>query len=310
MRHLAGAGLQPTHSALAQLAGIVGLQANTLGFADTIFDAGALAHYATALHRGSPARSPWIGRPSKASWQSWKTIWEHGSSTPARLHVFVAATAKATSVRESGIARLRPVKRTYHHKDLRNALIDETLRALSEGGLGTLTLRELARRLGVTHAAPYAHFADKRALLEAVAEIGFNRLTVELQSARERASEPGAALVELARAYMRFATEQPELYRLMFAAPELGAQHCEPLRHAGERAFDVLAGVIARFDAAWDEERIHDAAFSAWALVHGTAMLVIDARAETKSDRTPDEIARIASELLVRGLGRGERPHS
>jgi AcrR family transcriptional regulator len=205
-------------------------------------------------------------------------------------------------------ARSRPLKHSYHHKDLRNALIQETLRVLAEGRLATLTLRELARRLGVTHAAPYAHFADKRALLESVAEIGFDRLTSALQAARDRGGDPPAMMEELASAYVRFATEEPDLYRLMFATRELGAADCEALQCAGERAFDVLAACISQFSADWDEERVHDAAFSAWALVHGTAMLVIDARAEKKSDRTPDEIVRIAADLLVRGLVRGEQP--
>ena len=76
------------------------------------------------------------------------------------------------------------VKQAYHHKDLRNALIDEALAILAQSGPNAITLRELARRLGVTHTAPYAHFADKKTLLEAVADEGFERLTRPARAGR------------------------------------------------------------------------------------------------------------------------------
>jgi AcrR family transcriptional regulator len=199
------------------------------------------------------------------------------------------------------------VKDTYHHKDLRNALIEEALAALAEGGFATLTLRELARRLGVTHAAPYAHFADKRALLEAVALVGCERLGDIMEDIAAGDLAPEAKVIEMSRAYVRYAQSQPNLYRLMFVAPELTENGVsDALRTGGERAFNALTRALAEFvpsDAA-TEAGLRDRAVAAWAMVHGIAMLVIDDRTGLKSERSPDEIAQMAAMLLTEGLRR------
>ena len=131
---------------------------------------------------------------------------------------------------------MHDVKQAYHHKDLRNALVDEAIAMLADGGTSNVTLRELARRLGVTHTAPYAHFADKKALLEVVADAGFQRLHEVLLAARMRANDPVSAFEAMGFAYVQFARDNPNWYRLMFADPEL-SQSALWVYPSGQEAF-------------------------------------------------------------------------
>ncbi|MGV9337984.1 TetR/AcrR family transcriptional regulator [Streptomyces sp. NPDC003688] len=112
-----------------------------------------------------------------------------------------------------------PTTRPYHHGDLRAALLENAERTLREKGAAALSLRELARATGVSHAAPGRHFKDKQALLDALALDGYERLDRALTAAT--AADPGAPLEQrmtaLARAYLGFAIENPELLELMFA---------------------------------------------------------------------------------------------
>ena len=107
--------------------------------------------------------------------------------------------------------------RPYHHGNLRSELLSCAERALAEGGLAQLSLRDLARQVGVSHAAPRRHFADKQALLDALAQDGFERLVRELREAMEAAGGSfDARLAALARSYVRFATRHAALLELMF----------------------------------------------------------------------------------------------
>src|SRR5262245_23788463 len=104
----------------------------------------------------------------------------------------------------------------YHHGDLRRALLDAALEILAEGGAAGLTLREVARRAGVTHAAPYRHFEDKAALLAAVAEEGFRAVYAEMLARSERVKDPVERLYQIGAAYVLFAVTHPAHFRVMF----------------------------------------------------------------------------------------------
>jgi len=131
--------------------------------------------------------------------------------------------------------------RSYHHGNLRSALLDSAERTLSRRGANELSLRELAREVGVSHAAPRRHFADKQALLDALAEDGFERLGGELDAAMSGAGDSlRDQLGAFALAYVRFATEHPALLELMFA----GKYRDDRVREAADRAF---AGPLALF---------------------------------------------------------------
>ncbi|MEU8373552.1 TetR/AcrR family transcriptional regulator [Micromonospora sp. NPDC048894] len=115
----------------------------------------------------------------------------------------------------------------YHHGNLRSTLLAAAERSLRQHGAGQLSLRELAREVGVSHAAPRRHFADRQALLDALAEAGFARLHAELHAALVAAGDDFAPrLHAMAAAYLRFATEDAALLELMFAAKHReGAGH-------------------------------------------------------------------------------------
>jgi len=136
----------------------------------------------------------------------------------------------------------------YHHGSLRTALLDQAERTLRESGAEQLSLRELARQVGVSHAAPRRHFADRQALLDALAEAGFERLGAVLRAAVEGAGDDFPARLEAtAQAYIRFATRDAALLELMFAGKH-GPQS-EALTEVADRAFSVMPELIEQGQA-------------------------------------------------------------
>jgi AcrR family transcriptional regulator len=134
-------------------------------------------------------------------------------------------------------------ERPYHHGNLRTALLEQAERTVREGGVQELSLRELARDVGVSHAAPRRHFPDRQALLDALAEAGFARLGAELRSAMGGAGEDfEARLQATAAAYVRFATRDAALLELMFAGKH--REESGTLDAAADRAFAVMLELI------------------------------------------------------------------
>ena len=193
------------------------------------------------------------------------------------------------------------VKHAYHHKDLRNALVEEAIAVLQEAGSGNVTLRDLARRLGVTHAAPYAHFADKKALLEAVCEVGFGRLADVLVHTRELFPDPDAALEALGLAYIRFARDNANLYRTMFADAELLNDPECTMSPEGQRAFGQLADIVAAMGPP-PEMDVRNLSVAIWAQVHGLAMLEIDQRIDMKTLASAEDVLRLFTAVMIRGM--------
>jgi len=162
-------------------------------------------------------------------------------------------------------------KRPYHHGRLRSALIATAKTLLEEGGVGAVSLRETARRVGVSAPATYRHFADKESLLAAVAAEGFRDLGAALAAASGGRRD---SLSAMGMAYVRFALSRRGVFRLMFG-PEMAQRAKYPeLKAAADQAFQWLkAGVQDKTRAAPDS---HLAAIAAWALVHGLAQLFLD----------------------------------
>src|SRR5882762_2322441 len=144
--------------------------------------------------------------------------------------------------------------RAYHHGNLRSALLAEAERSVREQGVERLSLRELAREVGVSHGAPRRHFPDRQALLDALAEDGYARLGAELRRAADGAGDEfEPRLQATAAAYVRFATRDAALLELMFAGKhreESGALH-----QAAERAFSVVLELIEQGQAQGALER-------------------------------------------------------
>lgn len=168
--------------------------------------------------------------------------------------------------------------RPYHHGGLRDALLRRAEEVLSAEGADALSLRGIARDVGVSHAAPRRHFADKQALLDALAHEGFGRLGRALDAAAQGAdASPGSfvdRLVALARAYVDFAIRDAALLDLMFAGKHRPGASQE-LIDAGRQAFEAPLALIAAGQASGDvvEGDVERVATAGWAGVHGLAGL-------------------------------------
>src|ERR1700756_2211762 len=136
--------------------------------------------------------------------------------------------------------------RPYHHGDLRRAIVKAALEILHETQSLEFSLRELARRAGVSHNAPYKHFADKRELLAAVSAAGFEALAKRMAAEMGRVSNPRVQLFATLRAYIRHGVENPALYRLMFGAYLSGPDRERPAieRTAAEKVKGLISGLI------------------------------------------------------------------
>jgi AcrR family transcriptional regulator len=158
---------------------------------------------------------------------------------------------------------------TYHHGDLRAAVLAAAAKMMEKEGLAGLSVREAARRAGVSHNAPYRHFPDRDALLAALAAEGFSALGKALQNRSGRA---------LGEAYVRFALEHPQRFQLMFGGRLARDRHGELRAHA-EATHERLAKAFAGLGS---EARF--AAAAGWSLVHGLAQLILDGHFESNED--------------------------
>lgn len=194
----------------------------------------------------------------------------------------------------------------YHHGDLRRALLQAAVRTLQKHGFAALTLRAVGDELGVSRSALYRHFADKAALLTAVASEGFRMLESALRVSWESNGKGVRGFQAQGEAYVRFALENPWHYRVMFGSGfELEADDAE-LNANGAAAFAVLVEALVEQQAQGlvrKEDPQLQANF-AWAAVHGVAMLAIDGNfAHQGTD--PSVVARYAVERIRGGIGSG-----
>jgi AcrR family transcriptional regulator len=164
--------------------------------------------------------------------------------------------------------------RPYHHGNLRTALLAQAERTVREQGVQQLSLRELAREAGVSHAAPRRHFPDRQALLDALAEAGFARLGSGLRSAADGAGEEfEPRLQATAAAYVQFATRDAALLELMFAGKR--RQQSGALHAAAERAFSVVLELIeqGQADGALERDQPERIGLVLFATLQGIAAL-------------------------------------
>ncbi|MGW2643193.1 TetR/AcrR family transcriptional regulator [Streptomyces sp. NPDC001348] len=176
-----------------------------------------------------------------------------------------------------------PESRPYHHGDLRAALLTAAERTLRDRGAGALSLRELAREVGVSHAAPGRHFKDKQALLDALALAGYERLAGALEAADDPGLPLEPRLTGLAKAYVGFAVENAALLELMFALkhdPGASAQLAEAVDRSVGAFERLVADAQTRGEiVAGDPERI---TLVAGASIHGLAVFAANGSIPTE----------------------------
>ena len=173
---------------------------------------------------------------------------------------------------------MSPSSAPYHHGDLRAACLRAAVELLEEDGTAGLSIRAVARRAGVAPSAPYRHYADRDALISAVAAVGYRELAESLATASPAPSTP-EDLAAVAVAYVEFALQRPALFRVMFSEP------CD--RDSGERVAatsaitEYVLGIVRRCFPGADAESL---AIAVWALVHGLAFLHLDGKFDASSD--------------------------
>jgi AcrR family transcriptional regulator len=176
----------------------------------------------------------------------------------------------------------------YHHGHLREALLQAAIQLIAEAGPAGFTLREVARRAGVSHNAPYRHFPEQKDLLAAVAAQGFRELNQAMLDAAKHQRNSVGRLKRAGLAYVEFALDRPEHFTVMFDVPP-ASKHDDPCAaQAAEQAFGTLLGFVKH---CLDEGRLpagdtHQLALLAWSMVHGIAKLATAKRLpfESKAD--------------------------
>lgn len=172
---------------------------------------------------------------------------------------------------------------SYHHGNLREALVAKGLELLESGQSAEFSLRELSRQLAVSANALYRHFASKEDLLSAMAAEGYRRLATAQAMAMQTRSSASDNFVESGRAYVNFARQHPALFRLMFSRFSATNRNQE-MHDASQMAFQGLRyGLAAALERNVDDAELATAAIHAWSLVHGMSQLIIDGQFDQHS---------------------------
>lgn len=167
----------------------------------------------------------------------------------------------------------------YHHGDLKNALIKAGTEILAREGLGGLSLRRVAKQAGVSHAAPYAHFKDKQALIAAISTEGFKQLYSQIETVKKtHQAEPETLLIETAWAYVQFALNEPDRFKLMFSSALEKEKEYPDFVEISQNNFRQLVEIVElcqRANILKDGES-DLIALSIWGTVHGFVSLLLE----------------------------------
>lgn len=161
-----------------------------------------------------------------------------------------------------------------HDPDLRTRILATARQLLDEGGVSALSLREVARRAGVTHQAPYHHFGDRESIVAELVTAGFSALAARLAEVNDAATatDPAQTLARSGLAYVGFALDEPGVFRVMFRPELCDAGRFPRAQEAGDRAHGELQRMVRLVHGRDDEAR----AVACWAMVHGLACLFVD----------------------------------
>lgn len=166
-------------------------------------------------------------------------------------------------------------RQRYHHGDLRRALVDAAVERIAQEGVDALSLRAVARDVGVTHAAPYRHFESKAALLAAIAEEGREELNKRAWAAGEGIPDREEQILKMGGAYVRFAVEKPGHFKVLYGPYRL-SPHLDPSTDpVGDPAIQKM---VELWLPVVGEAAARDTALGCWSLLHGIATLMVDGR--------------------------------
>jgi AcrR family transcriptional regulator len=195
-----------------------------------------------------------------------------------------------TSVRSKRTkSKATPAPAPYHHGDLRNALLREGRQLLEEMGAAELSLRECARRVGVSEAAPSRHFEGKEGLLAGIASDGFRELAAQRQAIVELKLSPLEEAREMLLSYVRYAQANKGVFNLMVGPRILDTHRHAELLEEGAKSFNFFSDSLVRLaiESGWPRSQVELVAHSAWAMEHGLATLILADRAP-RADRKVD----------------------
>jgi AcrR family transcriptional regulator len=226
---------------------------------------------------------------------------------PDVVHVRYVRHADALEAAVSRRPRRKP-EETYHHGDLRRALVAEALRAVERRGLDELSLRALARALGVSPRAPYRHFATKEDLLAAVAAEGLRKsatFTAARLATAADAADPIARLRSAVEAYVLFAADHPAAFRIMYAPYAAVHESAPELVEARAEGHAAMMGLIrdAQSAGALREGDPMQLGLALWSAMHGLAVLLVEGQLG-RFDRPVDaaKLAALVGRLVLEGL--------
>lgn len=194
---------------------------------------------------------------------------------------------------------------TYHHGNLREELMHKAIAAIRKNGVDKLSLRALARDVGVSQTAPYRHFADKNALLAELATHALQELATVFLAAITPSESAAVNIQNAGELYLRYAFDNPEKYRLMFGPTISERQQYPQLVSAGHAAFAVLQTFIEQGQANGEITRVPSAllANSCWANIHGFALAHMDGLQENlELPASQEEIITQHIKLMVRAI--------
>jgi AcrR family transcriptional regulator len=204
------------------------------------------------------------------------------------------------------LSMARAGAKPYHHGDLRAALIESGTKLLRERGAAALSLREVAKAAGVSHAAPYRHFEDKAQLLAAIAAAGFERLRAAMQkAAADHPEDPRSQLIAAGEAYVDLATKHAETMQLMFGGMVEQQKLRGELGHAGSGAFEALVAIVEAGQRAeiFRRGETRELALASWSIAHGLGMLLAGGTLGPGKKRTPAELRALASRVIALSVG-------